>query len=82
MLLPPCSSIFLPSFLHVLPILPKLAPGHREGDGGDEGQAAGHEVSDGQEVVLTPEPGQRGQHHMLSAPEVLHGEVWGAGGQG
>lgn len=72
----------LPSFLHVLPILPKLKPEHREEDGYQKGQAAGDEVCNGQEVVLTSKPGQRGQHYFLSASEVLHREVWKARGQG
>lgn len=64
------------SFLHVLPILSELPPGHGEDDGHQQDQAAGYQVSNRQEVVLASEPGQRGQHHFLSALEVLHREVW------
>lgn len=70
------------SLFHVLPILPKLPPDGGESDGHQQDDAAGYEVRDGQEVVWTSEPGQRGQHHFLSALEGLYGEVWKGRGQG
>lgn len=68
-------SMFYPSFLHVFPILPKLPPEHGENDGRQQDEAAGCEVSNGQEMVLTSKPGQCGQHHFLLALEVLHRKV-------
>lgn len=70
------------SFFHVLPILPKLPPEHSDGDGHQQDNASGYEVRDGQEVGRTSEPGQRGQHHFLSALEGLYREVWKGRGQG
>lgn len=79
----PFPSVSSPSSsVHVLPIPPKLPPDDGESHGRQQDDAAGDDVGDGQEVVLTSEPGQRGQHHFLSALEGLHGEVWGGGGQG
>lgn len=68
------------SLFHVFPVLPKLPPQDGENDGDQQEEAAGHEVSDGKEVVLTPEPGQRGQDHLLLAVEGLSGKVWKGGG--
>lgn len=64
------------SLLHVPAVLPKLPPQDGESDGDQQQEAASHEVSDGKEVVLTPEPGQRGQDHQLLSVEGLRGKVW------
>ena len=65
----------MPSFVHVLSILAKLPPDDSEKDRYDEHQAAGHQVSNGQETVLASKPRHCRQHHLLSALEVLYGEV-------
>lgn len=64
------------SLHHVPPVLPKLPPQDGETHGHQQQEAAGHEVSDGKEVVLTPEPGQRGQDHQLLSVEGLRRKVW------
>lgn len=68
------------SLFHVFPVLPELPPEDGENDGDQQEEAAGHEVSDGKEVVLTPKPGQRGQDHLLISVEGLSGKVWKGGG--
>ena len=65
----------MPSFFHVLGVLAELPPDDGEKDGYDEHQAAGHQVRNGQEMVLASEPRHCRQHHLLSALEVLHREV-------
>lgn len=68
------------SLVHVPPVLPELPPQDGEKDGDQQEEAAGHEVSDGKEVVLTPKPGQRGEDHKLLSVEGLRRKVWKGGG--
>jgi len=68
----------LPSFLEVLGVPAELPPDGGQGGGQEEHQTAGHQVGDGQEVVLPSQPRHRGQNNQLPAPEGLRGEVWNA----